>query len=143
MEHGRSPALLITLALTLCLSGAAVSAATSGAEQKVEGVWGIAGPDGQPKCSGTAVMAFHRGIYVRALPRHGTLSGVRVLEMGRAAYRISGDRLEVDQVLTWSAPEPRRTYLIKRGGAPELVREGETQVILKPCPFLDPKELIQ
>ncbi|WP_156901185.1 hypothetical protein [Nisaea denitrificans] len=130
-------------AFLLCLTLAVVARASHSAASQVEGVWGIAGPDGRAKCSGTAVMVFHQGIYVRALPKHGTLSGDRVLKMGRSTYRISGDRVEVDQVLTWSAPEPRRTYLIKRGGEPELIREGETQIILKRCPSLDPKQLIQ
>lgn len=130
-------------AYLLCLTLAVAAGATHSAAPQVEGVWGIAGPDGQPKCSGTAVLVFHQGTYVRALPKHGTLSGDRVLEMGRSTYRISGDRVEVDQVLTWSAPEPRRSYLIKRGGEPELIREGETQIILKLCPSLDPKQLIQ
>jgi hypothetical protein len=137
MAQARGAAFLLGLTL------AVAAGATHAAGPQVEGVWGIAGPDGQPKCSGTAVMVFHQGIYVRALPKHGTLSGDRVLEMGRSTYRVSGDRVEVDQVLTWSAPEPRRTYLIKRGGEPELIREGETQIILKLCPSLDPKQLIQ
>lgn len=137
MARGLASSLLFLLAL------ANAPASATAAEPKVEGVWGIAGPDGQPKCSGTAVLVFHEGIYVRALPKYGTLSGDRVLEMGRSSYRLSGDRVEVEQVLTWSAPEPRRTYLIKRGGEPELIREGETQVILKRCPLLDPKQLIQ
>ncbi|WP_193171030.1 RNA-binding protein [Nisaea nitritireducens] len=136
MGHGRIP-LLSLLALFVTVGSVAA------AEPRIDGVWGIVGPDGQPKCSGTAVLVFHQGTYLRALPKHGTLSGERVLEMGRSTYRISGDRVEVDQVLTWSAPEPRRTYLIKRGGMPELVREGETQIILKLCPSLDPKQLIQ
>ncbi|MEO9899276.1 MULTISPECIES: hypothetical protein [Alphaproteobacteria] len=137
MARGRASALLFLLAL------ASTAWSASAAEPKIEGVWGIAGPDGQPKCSGTAVLVFHGGIYVRALPKHGTLSGDRVLEMGRSSYRISGDRVEVEQVLTWSAPEPRRTYLIKRGGEPELIRQGEAQIVLKLCPLLDPKQLIQ
>lgn len=137
MARGQASALLLVLAL------AVASRPAIAAEPKVDGVWGIVGSDGQPKCSGTAVLVFHQGIYVRALPRHGTLSGDRVLEMGRSTYRISGDRVEVDQVLTWSAPEPRRTYLIKRGGEPELIREGEIQIILKICPSLDPEQLIQ
>lgn len=130
-------------AFLLCFSLAVVAVAAHSAEPQIEGVWGIAGPDGDPKCRGTAVMIFHQGTYARVLPKHGTLSGVRVLEMGRSTYRISGDRLEVDQVLTWSAPEPRRTYLIRRGGVPELIREGEKQVILKPCPLLDASRLLQ
>lgn len=137
MARGRGAAFLLCFSLAL-MAGAAYSAGP-----QVEGVWGIVGPDGTPKCSGTAVMVFHQGTYVRVLPKHGTLSGVRVLEMGRSTYRISGDRVEVDQVLTWSAPEPRRTYLIRRGAEPEMVREGETPVSLKPCPSLDPKQLIQ
>tara|TARA_E500000318_G_scaffold108402_1_gene119203 strand:+ start:607 stop:1020 length:414 start_codon:yes stop_codon:yes gene_type:complete len=137
MARGRASALLLVSALAVAV-GSAIAA-----ESKVEGVWGVAGPDGQPKCSGTAVLAFYQGVYVRALPKHGTLSGDRVLEMGRSTYRVSGDRVEVDQVLTWSAPEPRRSYLIRRGGEPELIREGETQIVLKFCPSLDPKQLIQ
>lgn len=137
MARGRASALLFLLGFAVAAGGVATAA------PKVDGVWGIVGPDGLPKCSGTAVLVFHQGIYVRALPKHGTLSGDRILEMGRSTYRISGDRVEVDQVLTWSAPEPRRTYLIKRGGAPELIREGETQIILKLCPSLDPRQLIQ
>jgi len=137
MAIGQASVLLLVLAFIVA-SGPAIAT-----EPKVDGVWGIVGSDGLPKCSGTAVLVFHQGVYVRALPRHGTLSGDRVLEMGRSTYRISGDRVEVDQVLTWSAPEPRRSYLIKRGGAPELIREGEIQVILKLCPSLDPEQLIQ
>lgn len=108
----------------------------------INGVWGITGPDGTPKCSGTAVLVFQDGIYARVLPKLGTLSGVRPFVMGSSSYRIDGDRIEVAPVHSLSAPEPGRSYLLRRGGAPELVREGEQSVRLKPCPELDPSQLI-
>ncbi|UUX49717.1 hypothetical protein NUH88_20250 [Nisaea acidiphila] len=125
---------LLALALLLGAGGARADG--------VEGVWGFVGTDGAARCGGTAVLVFHDGIYARVLPKLGTLSGVKAHVMGSSTYAFSGDRLEVAPVLTWTAPEPARSYLLRRGAAPELVREGDPPARLKPCPELDASRLI-
>ena len=125
------------LALLLLLLGAGGARADG-----IEGVWGFVGADGKVRCGGTAVLVFQGGTYARVLPKLGTLSGVKAHVMGSSAYTFSGDRLEVAPVLTWTAPEPGRSYLLRRGAAPELVREGDPPARLKPCPELDASRLI-
>jgi len=109
----------------------------------IDGVWGFVGPDGRARCSGTVVLVFKDGKYARVLPKLGTLSGVRVHVMGTSSYTLFGDRLEVAPVMTWTAPEPGRSYLVRRGAEPELLREGEQPATLRLCPDLDASQLIE
>jgi hypothetical protein len=132
---GRMAALPVLVSLLLLGAGPARAAS-------VDGVWGFVGDDGKARCSGTAVLVFRDGHYARVLPKLGTLAGEKVYVFGSSTYRISGDRLEVEPVYTWTAPEPARSYLIRRGAEPALVREGEQPATLRPCPELDASQLI-
>ncbi|WP_226893369.1 hypothetical protein [Nisaea sediminum] len=123
---------------TMLLLGAGLARAAT-----IDGVWGFVGADGEARCSGTVVLVFRDGKYARVLPKLGTLSGEKVYVFGTSTYLISGDRLEVAPVYTWTAPEPGRSYLIRRGAEPALVREGEQPATLRPCPELDASQLIQ
>ena len=131
------PAAALPVLLSLLLTGGGPARAAS-----IDGVWGYVGEGGEARCSGTAVLVFRDGKYARVLPKLGTLSGEKVYVFGTSTYRISGDRLEVAPVYTWTAPEPARSYLIKRGAEPALLREGEQPATLRPCPELDASQLI-
>lgn len=128
-------------ALPVCLLALLLAAGSARADG-VDGVWGFVGTDGQARCSGTVVLVFRDGVYARVLPKLGMLAGVKAYVMGSSSYELSGDRLEVAPVLTWTAPEPSRSYLVRRGKEAELVREGDPPARLRPCPGLDASQLI-
>jgi hypothetical protein len=107
----------------------------------VTGTWGAVQADGGPKCEGTTVMVFHEGEYFRVLPNVGSTGGNNQLILTRSTYRLRGDRLVVAQALSFSNPEPRRTFLVQRIGERSLILQGRERVTFKPCPSIDPSSL--
>lgn len=113
------------------------------ATDAVTGTWGAvtSGGDGKPKCRGTALLVFHEGRYFKVLPDVGSTGGKNQLILAQSTYRLSGGRLLVAQALSFTQPEPRRTYLVSRIGERALILQGLEQVTFKPCPPIDPKAL--
>ncbi len=116
-------------------------AVSSQIEDAVTGTWGVVQADGKPKCDGTTVLVFHRGRYFRVLPNVGSTGGNNQLILNHSTYELSGDRLIVAQALSFTNPEPKRTYLLQRIGGRSLILQGREQVTFKPCPPVDPAGL--
>lgn len=130
-----------TMLVTLSLTTFPPQAAAQSKPDAVTGTWGAVRADGAPKCHGTTVLVFHQGTYFRVLPNVGSTGGINQLILTRSTYRLRGDRLVVAQALSFSNPEPRRTYLVQRIGEPALILQGKERVTFKPCPPIDPTRL--
>ena len=127
--------------VTLSLASIPLQTAAQSKPDAVTGTWGAVQADGAPKCEGTTVLVFHQGQYFRVLPNVGSTGGNNQLILNRSNYRLRGDRLVVAQGLSFTNPEPRRTYLVQRIGEPALILQGKERVTFKPCPPIDPAGL--
>jgi hypothetical protein len=129
-----------TLAV-VALFGVGDDAVAQSKPDAVEGTWGAVQADGAPKCAGTTVLVFHQGRYFRVLPNVGSTGGNNQLILSSSSYRLRGDQLVVAQALSFTYPEPRRTFVVQRIGGRALILQGKERVTFKPCPPIDPAGL--
>lgn len=132
---------LIAMLVAISLTSIPLQTVAQSKPDAVAGTWGAVQADGAPKCEGTTVMVFHQGTYFRVLPNVGSTGGINQLILNRSTYRLRGDRLVVAQGLSFTNPEPRRTFLVPRIGGRSLILQGKGRVTFKPCPPIDPKGL--
>jgi hypothetical protein len=125
----------------LCIHAGTVKLAAQSRPDAVEGTWGAVQADGAPKCEGTTVLVFHQRQYFRVLPNVGSTGGNNQLILTRSTYRLRGDQLVIAPALSFTNPEPRRTFLVQRIGERSLILQGKERATFKVCPPIDPKGL--